>query len=128
MTGTPTRTIVLTGASDGIGYADTGLRPVAFDPGNVRTSFAAGSTSILRMVYRTPLARLMLISAERGGEHLRHFVDGTPGTTWQPGTFSSQTTPASPSQTNPLVHADVLVDRLWERSEARVAPWLRSGR
>ncbi|WP_206446624.1 SDR family NAD(P)-dependent oxidoreductase [Agrococcus sp. KRD186] len=109
-------------------FGDTGIRPVAFDPGNVRTSFATGSTSILRLVYRTPLARLMLISPEQGGEHLRHFVDGTPGTTWQPGAFYSETTPASASQTNPLVHADVLVDRLWERSEARVAPWLRGAR
>lgn len=103
---------------------DTGIHPVSFDPGNVRTSFAAGSSSIVRLVYRTPLARLVLISAEQGGEHLTFFVDGDPGSTWQPGVFYTETAPASPAQTNPLVHADVLVDRLWERSASLVAPWM----
>lgn len=105
-------------------YGDAGIHPVAFDPGNVRTNFAAGSTSILRLVYRTPIARLMLISPEQGGKHLTHFVAGTPGSTWQPGVFYSETAVASPSQTNPMVHDDAIVDRLWERSEALVAPWL----
>lgn len=105
-------------------YGDTGIHPVAFDPGNVRTGFAAGSSSILRLIYRTPLARLMLNSAEQGGEHLRHFIEGAPSSSWQPGCFYSETTLATASQTNPLVHADVLVDLLWERSEALVAPWM----
>ncbi|GEK80623.1 SDR family NAD(P)-dependent oxidoreductase [Agrococcus baldri] len=104
-------------------YGATGIHPVAFDPGNVRTGFA-GSGSILRLVYRTPLARLILISAEQGGATLRHFVDGTPGSTWQEGAFYAETRLATAAETNPLVHADVLVDLLWERSEALVAPWL----
>ncbi len=106
-------------------YGDRGIRAVAFDPGNVRTSFAAGSGSFLRLVYRTPLSRLLLISAERGGENLVFFVDGTPGETWQPGVFHTQQRPASAAETSPLVHADLFVDLLWERSEALVAPWLR---
>ncbi len=102
-------------------YGEAGISAVAFDPGNVRTSFATGSTSILRLVYRTPLARLLLISPEQGGENLTFFVDGTPGTTWQPGTFYTERHPATPEQTNPLVHADTLVDLLWQRSEAMLS-------
>lgn len=102
-------------------YGDAGISAVAFDPGNVRTGFARGSTSILRLVYRTPLARLVLISAEQGGTNLTSFADGSPGTTWLPGTFYTERYPATPEQTNPLVRADALVDLLWERSEALVA-------
>ncbi|WP_072313464.1 SDR family NAD(P)-dependent oxidoreductase [Agrococcus sp. Marseille-P2731] len=105
-------------------YGEAGIRPVSFDPGNVRTGFATGSSSVLRLVYRTPLARLMLMSPERGGANLTFFADGAPGTTWQPGAFYSQTRLATAEETNPLVHADGLVDLLWERSEALVAPWL----
>ncbi|MGY3128857.1 NAD(P)-dependent dehydrogenase (short-subunit alcohol dehydrogenase family) [Agrococcus sp. UYP33] len=102
-------------------YGDAGISAVAFDPGNVRTSFATGSTSILRFVYRTPLARLLLISPEQGGENLTFFADGSPGTTWEPGRFYTERYPATPDQTNPLVHADMLVDLLWERSEAMLS-------
>lgn len=102
-------------------YGAEGIRAVAFDPGNVRTAFARESTSILRLVYRTPLARLVLISAEQGGTNLTFFADGEPGSTWQPGTFYTERYPATPAQTNPIVHDDALVDLLWERSEAMVA-------
>ncbi|WP_405216580.1 SDR family NAD(P)-dependent oxidoreductase [Agrococcus sp. Ld7] len=102
-------------------YGSDGISAVAFDPGLVRTSFAVESTSILRLAYRTPLARLLLISPEQGGTNLTFFADGTPCTTWQPGRFYTERSPASLAQTNPLVHADWLVDELWERSEALVA-------
>ncbi len=102
-------------------YGRDGIRAVAFDPGNVRTSFARESTSVLRLVYRTPLARLVLISAEQGGTNLTWFADGSPGTTWRPGTFYTERYPATAAQTNPLVHDDALGELLWERSEALVA-------
>ena len=97
-------------------YASTGINSVAFDPGNVRTNFASDSTSIVRFVYRTPLKRLFLISPEQGGANLTFFVDGTPGTTWLPGRFYSQTALATPGQTNPRIFDDALVDTLWARS------------
>jgi NAD(P)-dependent dehydrogenase (short-subunit alcohol dehydrogenase family) len=106
-------------------YGEQGIRPVAFDPGNVRTGFAAGSSSWLRLVYRTPLARLLLISAEAGGANLAFFAHGAPGETWQPGVFHTEQRPATPAETNPLVHVDLLVDLLWERSAALVVPWMR---
>lgn len=97
-----------------------GIRAVAFDPGNVRTNFASESSSLLRFVYRTPLARFILISPEKGGENLAFFADGTPGVTWEPGRFHTQTTPATEQDTNPLVHDEALAAALWERSEAMV--------
>jgi NAD(P)-dependent dehydrogenase (short-subunit alcohol dehydrogenase family) len=103
-------------------YGEAGISAVAFDPGNVRTGFGAGSSSLLRVVWRTPLARLLLISAEQGGSTLASFADGSPGSTWQPGTFYTERHPATAEQTNPLVHANIMVDLLWERSEALVAP------
>lgn len=102
-------------------YGDAGISAVAFDPGNVRTGFGTGSSSLLRVVWRTPLSKLLLISPEQGGTTLTFFADGTPGTTWQPGTFYTERYPATADQTNPLVHADAAVDALWERSEALVA-------
>ena len=59
-------------------YGAEGITAVAFDPGNVRTNFASESNSILRLIYRTPLSRLVLISPERGGANLAFFADGTP--------------------------------------------------
>ena len=97
-------------------FGPVGIDSVAFDPGNVRTNFAAESSSILRFVYRTPLSRLILISPERGGSNLTFFVDGTPGTTWLPGRFYTQTTLATERETNPRVHDDALVDAVWRRS------------
>lgn len=101
-------------------WGDAGVRAVAFDPGNVRTNFAAGSTSLVRFVYRTPLARLVLISPEKGGANLAFFADGEPGATWEPGRFYTQTAPATPRHTNPLAYDDELADDLWERSLALV--------
>jgi NAD(P)-dependent dehydrogenase (short-subunit alcohol dehydrogenase family) len=98
-------------------YGGQGIQSVAFDPGNVRTNFASEASSMLaRMLYHTPLSRLVLISPERGGSNLTFFVDGTPGTTWLPGRFYTQTRLATERQTNPQVHDDALVDALWRRS------------
>ncbi|MBN9181248.1 MAG: SDR family NAD(P)-dependent oxidoreductase [Microbacterium sp.] len=101
-------------------HGGDGIRTVAFDPGNVRTNFASDSTSILRLAYRTPLSRLFLISPEKGGANLVFFVDGEPGNTWQADTFYTETAPAGPHRTNPLVHDDALVDELWHRSAEMV--------
>jgi NAD(P)-dependent dehydrogenase (short-subunit alcohol dehydrogenase family) len=97
-------------------YGTQGISAVAFDPGNVRTNFASDTSSIARVIYRTPLSRLMLISAEKGGSNLAFFVDGIPGTTWIPGQFYIQTKLATDKQTNPRVANNELVDGLWQRS------------
>lgn len=58
-------------------HAD-GLSAVAFHPGTVQTNFASDSSSIMRLLYRTPLKHLMLIGADKGGATLRWFIEGTP--------------------------------------------------
>lgn len=97
-------------------YGAKGISSVAFDPGNVRTNFASDTSSFARVIYRTPLSRLMLISAAKGGSNLAFFIEGTPGTTWRPGAFYTQTKPATERQTNPRVADNELVDALWLRS------------
>jgi NAD(P)-dependent dehydrogenase (short-subunit alcohol dehydrogenase family) len=97
-------------------YGAQGISSVAFDPGNVRTNFASDTSSIARVIYRTPLSRFMLISAEKGGSNLVFFINGTPGTTWTPGKFYTQTKPATERQTNPSVADTDLVDGMWQRS------------
>ncbi|WP_258341259.1 SDR family NAD(P)-dependent oxidoreductase [Saccharopolyspora gregorii] len=98
-------------------YRDAGINAVSFDPGNVRTAFGAENNNIMtRLMYRTPLSRLALISPEKGGSNLAHFLAGAPGIDWQPGRFYSQQKLATPRQTNPQVHDDALIDRLWRRT------------
>lgn len=95
-------------------YGSSGINAVAFDPGNVRTSFGAETNNLLtRLLYRTPLSRLALISPEKGGANLAHFLTGTPGIDWEPGRFYAQQKPAKPRQTNKQVHDQALIDRFW---------------
>lgn len=102
-------------------FGERGIRSVAVDPGNIRTNFAAESTSWVRLVYRTPLSRLFLQSTAKGGDNLVFFAEGTPGQDWLPGGFYTQTRLAAESATNPLVYDDVLVHALWERSQELVS-------
>ena len=99
-------------------FHSSGISSVAFHPGNVATNFASDTNSIMRFVYRTPLARLMLITAETGGENLTWFVEGTPGTTWRSGEYYDQR--KHTARVNPQASDDALVDGLWVRSEALV--------
>lgn len=68
------------------GLHDRGLSSVAFHPGNVATSFASDTDSYFRWVYHGVLSRF-LISPERGGANLAHFISGTPGATWTSGEY-----------------------------------------
>lgn len=98
-------------------YHSHGIKAVAFDPGNVRTGFGAENNDFLtRLLYRTPLSRLALISPEKGGANLAFFLTGTPGTDWEPGRFYSQQKPATPRQTNKQVNDDILTDQFWQRT------------
>ncbi len=98
-------------------HAHDGVAAVAFHPGTVATNFSAASTSWFRLVYRTPLRRLLLTSADEGGSHLVWFVDGEPGRTWLPGGYYDLRRHAAPT---PQALDDALVDGLWRRSAERV--------
>ena len=97
-------------------YGNDGISSVAFDPGNVRTNFASDTTSIMRIIYRTPLSRLILTTPEKGGSNLAFFANGTPRTTWLPGRFYTQTVLATEKNTNPLVHDTQVIDQFWDKS------------
>ena len=95
-------------------YHAQGVNAVAFHPGVIRTNFANDTTSLMRFVYRTPLARL-LTSVDSGAGRLTWLADGIPGTTWEPGRYYENN---SPAKINPQVKDAELAQQLWERSEA----------
>ncbi|MDX2398726.1 SDR family NAD(P)-dependent oxidoreductase [Microbacterium algeriense] len=91
-----------------------GLSAVAFHPGTVQTNFASDSSSIMRLVYRTPLRRLLLIGPDKGGATLRWFIEGTPGETWISGAYYDER--VLTSRVNPQVRDAALAGALWQRS------------
>ena len=91
-----------------------GLSAVAFHPGVVRTNFAAGSSSIMRVLYRTPLKNLLAISTDKGGETLRWFIEGTPDETWFSGAYYDERVLST--RVNPQVDDEALAEALWRRS------------
>lgn len=102
-------------------YGGAGINAASFDPGNVRTAFGAENNSIMtRLLYRTPLSRVALISPEKGGSNLAHFLVGAPGVDWLPGRFYSQQKLAKPRQTNKQVDDAALNERFW-RASAQLA-------
>jgi hypothetical protein len=72
----------------------------------------------MRFLYHTPLRRLALISAEKGGANLTWAIEGRPGTDWVSGSYYDQRTLAR--RVSPQVNDDTLVDQLWDRSAAMV--------
>ena len=91
-----------------------GLSAVAFHPGTVQTNFASDSSSIMRLLYRTPLKHLMLIGADKGGATLRWFIEGTPDETWFSGAYYDER--QLTAKVNPQVNDAALAEALWQRS------------
>lgn len=91
-----------------------GLSAVAFHPGVVRTNFAAGSSSIMRLIYRTPLKHLLTISTDTGGETLRWFIEGAPDETWFSGAYYDER--VLTTRVNPQVDDADLAEALWRKS------------
>jgi NAD(P)-dependent dehydrogenase (short-subunit alcohol dehydrogenase family) len=91
-----------------------GLRSVAFHPGTVRTNFAADSSSIMRVIYRSFLGRILLTGTEEGGAILRWFIEGTPDETWFSGAYYDERTLSS--KVNPQAEDAALAEALWQRS------------
>ncbi|PKQ35881.1 MAG: short-chain dehydrogenase [Actinobacteria bacterium HGW-Actinobacteria-11] len=94
-------------------HAD-GLSAVAFHPGTVRTNFASESSSVMRLLYRTPLKRIMLIGPDKGGATLRWFIEGTPDETWFSGAYYDER--VLTTKVNPQVNDAALAEALWQRS------------
>ncbi|MFW5473355.1 SDR family NAD(P)-dependent oxidoreductase [Knoellia sp. CPCC 206450] len=90
-----------------------GLRAVAFHPGVIRTNFASDTSSVMRLIYRSPLSRL-LTSVETGGSRLTWLADGTADRTWRSGAYYVDNREAP---VNPVVRDATAAARVWDRSE-----------
>lgn len=99
-------------------FSPEGMGAIAFHPGNVRTNFASDTTSLMRFVYRTPLAKLAgLIPPEAGALPLVHLAEGEPGVDWVSGAYYEK---GAVARTNPQASDLGLSVGLWERSAALV--------
>lgn len=98
-------------------YGAVGLAAVAFHPGIVATSFAKETNHLMRLVYHTPLRRLLTITPEQGGGYLAALAAGTPGVDWEPGGWVEQGRAAVPA---PQAADADLARRLWDASAALV--------
>ena len=95
-------------------YHDQGISAAAFHPGVVATGFAAGSTSVMRLIYRTPLKRF-LMPPEQGADTLTWLATATPGTDWISGEYYEKRVV---QKANPQAYDPALAAALWARSEA----------
>ncbi|WP_413452885.1 SDR family NAD(P)-dependent oxidoreductase [Georgenia phoenicis] len=95
-------------------YSPRGLSAVAFHPGVVRTNFASDTTSLMRVVYRTPLRHLAgLIGPEKGARPLVELAEGTPGRDWVSGEYYEK---GRVTRTNPQASDPAVAVALWDRS------------
>jgi NAD(P)-dependent dehydrogenase (short-subunit alcohol dehydrogenase family) len=101
-------------------YHDQGITTAAFHPGNVASNFSSESDNPLsKLIYRTPLKRIVLISPEKGSDELVWLATGTPGRDWQSGQYYDK---HKPGAVNKQADDPQLAVQLWERSEAMIAP------
>lgn len=91
-----------------------GISSVAFHPGLVRSNFALGSSSRMRLLYASPLAPLVTITSEQSGEVLSWLITGTPGRTWTSGRYYELRRPAR--RVSPQADDLGLAEALWHRS------------
>jgi NAD(P)-dependent dehydrogenase (short-subunit alcohol dehydrogenase family) len=98
-------------------YGARGLAAVAFHPGTIATGFAAETTSLMRLIYRTPLRHLILQGPETGAEQLVWLATTAPGADWEPGEYYEK---RSITKTSMQAYDGMLAERLWEESARRV--------
>lgn len=97
-------------------YRGQGISTAAFHPGAVASSFAAGSTSAMRVMYRTALNRF-LISTEQGARTLVWLATSEPGTDWQSGKYYYK---CKISTAGKDAYDAALSARLWDESARMV--------
>lgn len=97
-------------------YRADGISTAAFHPGAVATSFAKGSTSIMRVMYRTILNRF-LISPDQGARTLLWLATAEPGHDWQQGKYYYK---CKISTANKDAYDAALATRLWNESARMV--------
>jgi NAD(P)-dependent dehydrogenase (short-subunit alcohol dehydrogenase family) len=94
-------------------YGDAGISTAAFHPGVVGTSFATGSTSPMRLMYR--FFGRFLLSPEKGADTLVWLASTTPRVDWENGGFYTK---RQLDRTHPQADDAALAATLWERSAA----------
>lgn len=95
------------------GFAGRPVASVAFHPGVVGTNFSSDSTSLMRLLYRTPLAKLFTISAAKGGD-ARVVHRGSAGRDLAGGEYYDERHHAT--NVNPQIFDEDLIEGLWKRS------------
>jgi NAD(P)-dependent dehydrogenase (short-subunit alcohol dehydrogenase family) len=93
-------------------FFEQGISTAAFHPGIVATSFATGSTSIMRLLYRS-VFKAFLISPEQGADTLVWLATTVPGIDWVSGAYYDK---RRVSRANPQAYDTALAARLWDRS------------
>lgn len=105
-------------------HHDEGLAAVSFHPGLVATSFAADTTSLMRLVYRSPLKRFLgFTSADTGADTMVWLAEGAPGIDWRPGEYYEKRRVA---KTHKQADDAELARRLWTISAEMVGLPARS--
>ena len=92
-----------------------GLSAVSFHPGMIRTNFANDKKSWMYRVYHTVLNKVVMQSAQEGGDTLRFFIEGTPGETWESGAYYKKRKKAK--KFNPQVNDLTLQQQLWDKTQ-----------
>lgn len=94
-------------------FHSRGLSTVAFHPGVVATNFASTSGGSFQRIYHGAL-KAFLVSPERGGARLRHFIDGQPKETWRSGEYYGSTRRIG--RPNRVAYDPETVQAHWDRS------------
>ena len=97
-------------------FSERGISTAAFHPGIVATNFATGSTSLMRLVYRS-VFKIFLISPEQGADTLVWLASTTPGVDWVSGAYYDKRQIA---RANPQAYDTELAARLWDLSSELV--------
>ncbi|MBJ7337903.1 SDR family NAD(P)-dependent oxidoreductase [Mycolicibacterium sp.] len=100
-------------------YHADGISTAAFHPGSVASNFGSNTDSrLLRLVYRTPLKHLALVSSEQGSDLLVWLASATPGRDWISWEYYSGHAVA---KANRQAYDADLARELWDRSAAMVS-------
>ena len=103
-------------------FHKNGLSAVSFHPGMIRTNFANDKKSWMYRIYHTMLNKVVMQSAQEGGETLRFFIEGTPGKTWESGAYYNKR--AKAKKVNPQVNDLTLQQQLWDKTQKLLQDYL----
>ena len=95
-------------------YKDKGINAVAFEPGVVRTNFAAESKGFVKFCYHSPLKYLFTITPDKSAKRLVRLATGLPDKDFTCGEVYSKN---KPMQLKFQDESGEIAERLWEFCE-----------